>query len=125
MNVLVKAVVFSISSALVATSAFAAPQPHQQDRQAVVQPQKAHLKAEQKKPNATPQKNVVKKAEKPSRDWKSGQKVPNQFQSQSYKIDYKQSKKLTKPSKNQQWIKVNGDYVLINTVSYKVIKVVS
>jgi Ni/Co efflux regulator RcnB len=125
MNGLVKAVVFSISSLLVATSAFAAPQPHQQDKPAAVQPHKAHIKAEQKKAKATPQKNVLKKAEQPSRDWKSGQKVPSQFHAKSYKVDDKQAKKLTPPTKNQQWIKVNGDYVLMNTVSYKVIKVVS
>lgn len=131
---LLKAVVFSISSVLAATSAFAAPPEHKHQ---VTQQHKAPSKFEQHKPNShkapakfeqhkpnMPKQHVVKKGEQPKRDWKSGSKVPAQFQAKHYKIDHKQSKKLTPPKANQTWIKVNGDYVLMDSKTYKVIKVV-
>nr|MCM1981194.1 RcnB family protein [Acinetobacter pittii] len=31
---------------------------------------------------------------------------------------------MYKPSKNQQWIKVNGDYVLVNVINHSVIKII-
>ncbi|WP_265734191.1 MULTISPECIES: RcnB family protein [unclassified Acinetobacter] len=34
-------------------------------------------------------------------------------------------KKLSKPGKNQQWIKVNGDYILMNAVSHAMIKIIA
>ena len=124
MNRLVKAVVFSLSSALVATSAFAAPH-EQQHKPHQLQQHKAPSKFEQHKPVVKNQHKSVKKVTQPHRDWKAGYKIPNQFHAANYKVDYHQSKKLSKPGKNQQWVKINGDYVLMNTNSYKVIKVVS
>ncbi|WP_298145230.1 RcnB family protein [uncultured Acinetobacter sp.] len=69
-----------------------------------------------------PKQHLVNKAEQPKRDWKSGSKVPTQFQAKHYKIDHKQSKKLAPPKANQTWIKVNGDYVLMDSKNHKVIK---
>ncbi|WP_373686223.1 RcnB family protein [Acinetobacter sp. YH12054] len=34
-------------------------------------------------------------------------------------------KKLSKPGKNQQWIKVNSDYILMNAVSHAMIKIIA
>ncbi|WP_228721888.1 RcnB family protein [Acinetobacter sp. Marseille-Q1623] len=33
-------------------------------------------------------------------------------------------KSLSKPSKTQQWYKVDGKYVLINTTNHKIVKVI-
>lgn len=123
MNHFVKTVVFTLSSALVATSAFAAPQPHA-DRHAATHPHQLNSKFEQKKYHAAPQQHMVKKSDHPQRDWKVNHTLPSKFHAKQYRVDYKQSKKLTPPGRNQQWVKVNGDYVLMNTVNYKVIKVV-
>ena len=71
-----------------------------------------------------PKQHLVNKAEQPKRDWKSGSKVRTQFQAKHYKIAHQQSKKLTLPKANQTWIKVNGDYVLMDSKTYKVIKVI-
>ncbi len=132
----IQAVVFSISSVLAATSVFAAPYDHQPQS---IQQHKAAVKADQHKSHV-PQKHeakkadhtkahapkpvMVKKGEQPKRDWKVGTQVPVKFQAKQFKTDYKQSKKLTSPKANQTWIKVNGDYVLIDTKTHKVLKIV-
>lgn len=61
---------------------------------------------------------------KPSRDWKPGQALPSRYYGQDYRFDYRKNKKLAKPEKNQQWIRVNGDYILINTVNHRILRVV-
>ena len=126
MKNLVKAVIFSLSSALVATSAFAAaPEHHSQHHQ----PQKTHVQqqyhAQHKSPAHAQQHKQVHKKIDPSRDWRVGQKVPAQFQSKMYKVDHSKYKKLSKPGKNQQWIKVNGDYILTNVMSHNIIKIIA
>lgn len=123
MNTLIKAIVLSLSTALVAAPAIAAPQDHhsqQHNQQHNQQPAQNHHKAHvQQHHNA-----VHKKALNPSHDWKVGQKVPSQYHGKSYKVDHTKYKKLSKPGKNQQWIKVNGDYVLINVISHNIIKII-
>lgn len=124
MNTLVKAIVLSISTALVAAPVMAAPQDHPQNKP---QQQQPHKPAPQNKHPAQPQqqhKPAAKKSVNPSRDWRAGQKVPSQYHGQSYKIDHRQYKKLSKPAKNQQWIKVNGDYILTNVISHSIIKII-
>lgn len=111
MNTLMKAIVLSISTALVAVPAMAAPQNSQNH-----QPQATH---NQKAPA-----QQAKKAVNPSHDWRSGQKVPSQYRGNSYKVDHNKYKKLSKPGKNQQWIKVNGDYILTNVISHTIIKII-
>ena len=132
MNTLVKALVLSISTALVAAPAMAAPQDHQQSKPHAQQQHKAPApqhqvqKHQQDKHPAQPQqhKQVNKKVD-PSRDWRVGHKVPSQYQSKMYKVDHSKYKKLSKPGKNQQWIKVNGDYILTNVVSHNIIKIIA
>lgn len=136
MNTFLKAAVLSVSTALVATSVFAAPQDHQPNKnpqvnqthgpQAPMPPQHQAQKPQHPNNQGTPPKHQQQAQQKvnPSRDWKVGQKVPNQYLSHSYKVDYKQSKKMTKPAKNQEWIKVNGDYILKNDSNHKIIKII-
>ena len=115
MNTLIKAIVLSISTAFVAAPAMAAPQNSQNH-----QPQAAHNHEAPVKQQAQQHKNAVN----PSHDWHAGQKVPSQYRGNSYKVDHSKYKKLTKPGKNQQWIKVNGDYILINAMTHSIIKII-
>ncbi|MCL6231209.1 MULTISPECIES: RcnB family protein [Acinetobacter] len=66
-----------------------------------------------------------KKAVNPSHDWRSGQKVPSEYRCHRYKGDHNKYKKMSKSGKNQQWIKVNGDYILMNAVSHAMIKIIA
>lgn len=124
MNTLVKAIVLSFSTALVTAPAMAAPQDHnpqQHHQRHGHQPIQNHHKAPvQQHHNA-----LHKKAVNPSHDWRVGQKVPSQYYGQSYKVDHKKFKKLSKPGKNQQWIKVNGDYILTNAMNHNIIKIIA
>jgi len=120
MNTLSKAIILSLSSALVATPVMAAPQEHHSQQHG----QQQHTAQHQAKDSIKAPQHNIKKTERPSHDWQQGHKVPTQYHSNSFKVDASKYKKLSKPTKNQQWIKVNGDYVLMNTATYKVIKVI-
>ncbi|ENV43330.1 RcnB family protein [Acinetobacter schindleri] len=125
MKTLVKAIVLSISTALVAIPAMAAPQDHHQYSKSHAQQQHhAPQHHQQNKHPAQQHKQGYKKVD-PSRDWRVGQKVPSQYQSKIYKVDHSKYKRLNKPGRNQQWIKVNGDYILMNSVNDKVIKIIA
>ena len=121
MNTLIKAIILSLSSALVAAPVMAAPQEHHSSPQ---HNQQQHTAQQQAKNSIKVPQHSLKKTDRPSHDWQQGHKVPTQYHGNSFKVDASKYKKLSKPTKNQQWIKVNGDYVLMNTVTYKVIKVI-
>ncbi len=120
MNTLIKAIILSLSSALVAAPVMAAPQEHHSQQHG----QQQHTAQHQTKNSIKAPQHSIKKTERPSHDWQQGHKVPAQYHGNSFKVDASKYKKLSKPTKNQQWIKVNGDYVLMNTATYKVIKVI-
>lgn len=110
MNTLIKAIILSISTSIMAASALAVPpEPHKSGH--------SSKQPGSQKPQA--KHNSIK----PSRDWKSGQAIPSQYRSNN-SIDYKQYNKLTKPGKNQKWIKVNNDYVLVSTSTHKIVKII-
>ena len=135
MNRLVQAVVFSLSTALVAAPAFAAPQNSQDHKQHATQnhndanhqgmhhDSSSHHAQDQHKP-ASNNKTGNKQMTRPSATWKPGHPVPSQYRGQNYKVDHSKYKKLNKPGKNEQWIKVNGDYVLTNVLNHNIIKIV-
>lgn len=134
MNTLVKAIVLSVSTALIASTAMAAPQ-HQayNDHPAKPQPhqQQSHQKYQDNRNQHVNQKqnqqhkSASHKRTDPSRDWKVGQKVPAQYHGQSYKVNHSKYKKLSKPGRNQEWIKVNNDYVLTNTITHVILKIIN
>ena len=56
--------------------------------------------------------------------WQQGYVMPQHYRSNSYKIEYKDFN-LPRPSSNQQWYKVNKDYLLVDAESNNIIKIVS
>ena len=120
MNTLSKAIILSLSSALVAAPVMAAPQEHHSQQHG----QQQHTAQHQTKDSIKVPQHSIKKTERPAHDWQQGHKVPDQYHGNSFKVDASKYKKLSTPAKNQQWIKVNGDYVLMNTATYKIIKVI-
>ena len=125
MKTLVKAIVLSISTALVAIPVMAAPQDHHQYSKSHAQQQHPAPQHHQLNKHPAQQHKQGYKKVDPSRDWRVGQKVPSQYQSKIYKVDHSKYKRLNKPGRNQQWIKVNGDYILMNVVNDKVIKIIA
>lgn len=139
MNTLVKAIVLSISTALVAAPAMAAPQDHANNRAPMEQNHKQPVNNSKHDYNKPPAKaphqqvskydqgpkHYAKKRVDPSRDWRVGQKLPGEYRGHTYKVDHKKYKRLQKPTKNQQWIKVNGDYVLTNVMNHTILKIIA
>lgn len=115
MKSLVSAITLSLS-ALVATSAMAAPQDHSHA---------THTSHSSQTHQQTVKHNThTQHAQSQQQSWKTGNAFPSQYHSAGYKIDYKQHKNLNKPTKHQQWYKVNGQYILMNTTNHKIVKVV-
>ena len=136
MKKIISALTLSLS-AMVATSAMAgSPYDHTMDRQ-------NHPTAQQNQPNKyayqhndkyddrrhknndSRYQNQSKNNIKPARDWKAGQMLPRQFNPKVYAVSYKDARRLFKPNNNQQWLKINGDYVLINERNNKIVKIIA
>jgi Ni/Co efflux regulator RcnB len=61
----------------------------------------------------------------PHRDWHEGQQVPSKYRHYNFvKNDWK-SHNLDAPARGQQWLGVNGDYVLITRSNGKIVKIVA
>lgn len=57
--------------------------------------------------------------------WKIGSTVPEKYRYANYQIDYNNNPQLTPPTRYQQWIKVQRQYILINVLTNTIIKIVS
>ena len=60
----------------------------------------------------------------PSREWRSGQYLPNQFNSSRYAINHKNYRQLPNPGRYQQWYKINGDFVLVNERNNRIVRII-
>lgn len=103
-------------SAMLATSAMASPYNDHQDQRYHQQSQN-HWKNDHRD-------NRYNNRINPSREWRSGQALPHQFKSSRYVVNYKNYRQLPKPNRNQQWLKVNGDYVLINERNHRIVRII-
>ncbi|CAB1206604.1 RcnB family protein [Acinetobacter bouvetii] len=54
--------------------------------------------------------------------WQPGYIMPQHYRGNGYKVDYK-SHDLPKPSRNQQWYKINNDYILVDTDSNNILRI--
>ena len=111
---------------MIALPALAAPQEqHQQHQQHHAAQSHGHSQQPPSNGHQQPTQTTVKKVNRPSQDWKAGQKLPSAYHSNAYKVDHQKYKKLSKPAKKQQWIKVNGDYVLTDIRNHSIIKIIA
>ncbi|MBP6553439.1 MAG: RcnB family protein [Vitreoscilla sp.] len=62
----------------------------------------------------------------PHRDWRKGQVLNRSYRGNGYKVaNYRQHPGLKSPGKNQRWVQVNGDYILINTLSNVIVSILT
>lgn len=54
--------------------------------------------------------------------WQTGYVMPQHYRGNSYKADYKQNN-LPKPGNNQQWYKINNDYILIDSGTNNIVQI--
>ncbi|WP_425919005.1 RcnB family protein [Acinetobacter sp. TSRC1-2] len=106
-------------SALMATSAMAAPDHRYDDRQRYNHAQ-SHQDSRWDNNNRYDNKRV-----NPSRDWRVGQTLPRQYSSSRFQISDREARQLPKSSRNQQWYKVNGDHVLVNERNNRIVRIIN
>ena len=60
----------------------------------------------------------------PSRDWRVGQVFPRYFEQSRFTVNYRDYRRLTRPGRYQQWYRINGDYILINERTNRIIRII-
>ncbi len=115
-------------SALMATSAMAAPDHRYDDHRY------NHVPSHQDKRwdnnnrynhNRYDHNRYDNKKVNPSRDWRAGQNFPHVFSSSSYKVSDREARRLPNTNRYQQWYKVNGDYVLVNERTDRIVRIIN
>jgi Ni/Co efflux regulator RcnB len=54
--------------------------------------------------------------------WQTGYVMPQHYRSDGYKVEYKDNN-LPKPARNQQWYKINDNYILLNSETNSIVKI--
>lgn len=54
--------------------------------------------------------------------WQPGYIMPQHYRGDGYKVDYRESN-LPKPSRNQQWYKINNDFILVDSDSNNIVRI--
>lgn len=54
--------------------------------------------------------------------WQAGYVMPQHYRGNSYKVDYKDNN-LPKPGRNEQWYKINNDYILVNSDDNSIVRI--
>lgn len=117
-------------SALVASTAMAGPNDHRDHRFQSKQPP-AHWNNQHKDPRFNDHRSASRydnngryNSVNPSRHWRTGQALPRQFSSSRFEVDHRELRRLPKASRNQQWYKINGDYVLVNERNDRIVRII-
>ena len=115
-------------SALMATSAMAAPDHRYDDHRY----QQAHSQHDQRWDNNNrydhnryDNNRYDNKRVNPSRDWRAGQNFPRVFSSSNYKVSDREARRLPNTNRYQQWYKINGDYVLVNERTDRIVRIIN
>ena len=54
--------------------------------------------------------------------WQTGYVMPQHYRGNSYKANFKENN-LPKPSRNQQWYKINNDYILVDSDNNNIVRI--
>lgn len=54
--------------------------------------------------------------------WQTGYVMPQHYRGNSYKVDYKDNN-LPKPARNQQWYRINNDYILVDSDNNNIVNI--
>ena len=54
--------------------------------------------------------------------WQTGYIMPQHYRGDSYKVGYRENN-LPKPSRNQQWYKINQDYILVDVENHHILRI--
>lgn len=62
---------------------------------------------------------------KPHQSWKVGHQFPQSYRTKTYQVYDYGNYHLSRPAKNQQWYRINGDYVLVNVISHSILQIIA
>ena len=105
-------------SALMATSAMAAPDHRYDDHH-------RYNNAPSHQDKHWDNNRYDNKKVNPSRDWRVGQSFPRVFSSSSYRLSDRDARRLPDTGRYQQWYKINGDYVLVNERTDRIVRIIN
>ena len=54
--------------------------------------------------------------------WQPGYVMPQHYRSSGYKVGFKENN-LPRPNRNQQWYKVNNDYILVDSNNNNILRI--
>ncbi|RKG30081.1 RcnB family protein [Acinetobacter tianfuensis] len=54
--------------------------------------------------------------------WQPGYVLPQHYRGNGYKVDYR-DQNLPKPDRRQQWYKINNDYILVNSETNSIMRI--
>lgn len=54
--------------------------------------------------------------------WQPGYVMPQHYRGSGYKVDYK-NHNLPKPDRKQQWYKINNDYILVDSETNSILRI--
>ena len=54
--------------------------------------------------------------------WQAGYVMPQHYRGNGYKVDYKYNN-LPRPGRNEQWYKINNDYILVNSDDNSIVRI--
>lgn len=115
-------------SVLMATSAMAAPDHRYDDHQRYNHAPSKPVKQDDHRwdnNNRYDHNRYDNKRVNPNRDWRAGQNFPRVFSSSSYKVSDREARRLPNTGRYQQWYKVNGDYVLVNERTDRIVRIIN
>ncbi|KAB0628513.1 RcnB family protein [Acinetobacter gandensis] len=122
MHKFVSTLVLSVSAILATSAAMAAPDHRQDDRRYHAQHQDSRWNDNKYSGNWN-NNNRYNSRVNPSRDWRVGQTLPRAYNSSRYKVSDREARRLPNTGRYQQWYKINGDYVLVNDRTDRIIRI--
>lgn len=85
-----------------------------------------HSSAEQNSHHTKHENKAPCKSMNPCRErkprFKEGFILPQHYRGNGYKVDYRQVN-LNRPNSNQQWYKINDDYILLDTQENRILQI--
>lgn len=61
----------------------------------------------------------------PSRDWRVGQTLPRQYDNRRFEVSDREARRLPNTGRYQQWYKISNDYVLVNERTNKIVRILN
>lgn len=128
MNKILSTLVLSVSALMATTAVMAAPDYRHDDRRYHQNYQHQNHQHHNSHWNDHHHNNKwendrYNKRVNPSRDWRVGQTLPRAYDSSRYKVSDREARRLPNTGRYQQWYKINGDYVLVNDRTDRIIRI--